>query len=196
MMSVDHLLQQLTQLWNSNQRIYVEQLVIDSNATDSLDSQQWLEMICHEVVLREKLGERPDLNEYQTRFPHLANELGIQWAINRLMNNAETLSPAPSTIDAPKSDSYKPEPTHILGRYEIRSELGRGAIGVVFLAWDAQLKRLIAVKRLRAGLDAKPVELDRMRAEAQAIAKIKHPNIVQIFDVGSSDGLPFLVMEY
>ncbi len=81
-------------------------------------------------------------------------------------------------------------------RYEITSELGRGAIGVVYLAHDVQLKRMVAIKRLRAGSDAKSDELQRMKSEALAIAQIKNPNIVQIFDVGRSDGIPFLVMEY
>ena len=83
-----------------------------------------------------------------------------------------------------------------IGRYEIRSELGRGSTGIVYLAWDPKLKRLLALKRLRSGVDASDEELHRIRAEAEAIAQVRHPNIVQIYDVGEYKGLPFFVMEY
>ena len=69
-------------------------------------------------------------------------------------------------------------------------------MGIVYEAWDPQLKRRLAVKRLRAGLDSSLEELRRIRMEAEVIAKIRHNNIVQIFEVGEADGLPYLAMEY
>ena len=58
-------------------------------------------------------------------------------------------------------------------------------MGVVYRAWDPLLKRTVAVKRLRAGLDADREGLERATTEAEAIGKVQHPNIIQIFDVGS-----------
>ncbi len=83
-----------------------------------------------------------------------------------------------------------------IDRYTIVGELGRGGIGIVYEAWDPKLKRKLAIKRLRAGFDASPEELKSMRSEAEAIAKIRHPNIVQIYDVGELNGMPFLAMEF
>ncbi|MBM4421390.1 MAG: serine/threonine protein kinase [Chloroflexi bacterium] len=73
--------------------------------------------------------------------------------------------------------------------------LGRGGMGVAYRAWDPDLKRLVAVKMLRAA-DADESEIARFRVESEAIARVRHPNIVQVFDVGEEAGQPFFAMEY
>jgi serine/threonine protein kinase len=81
-----------------------------------------------------------------------------------------------------------------IGRFEIRGELGRGAQSVVYLAWDPQLQREVAIKTLHfAGADAaqNAVLLD----EARTVSKFRHPNVVPIYDVGIQDGDPYLVLE-
>src|SRR5262245_2919031 len=85
-----------------------------------------------------------------------------------------------------------PEPEHI-GRYEIVRRLGGGGMGTIYLARDAVLDRLIAIKLLRdEGGDLR----ERFAREARAIARLTHPNIVTIFDFGEHDGQPFIAMEY
>ena len=66
----------------------------------------------------------------------------------------------------------------------------------MFRAWDPLLNRIVAVKRLRSGFEARPDELARLAAEAEAIATLRHPGIVQIFDIGEYDQQPFFAMEY
>jgi tetratricopeptide (TPR) repeat protein len=80
--------------------------------------------------------------------------------------------------------------------YEVVSELGRGGMGVVYLAWQTRLARLTALKMVLAGTHAGPEQLARFRTEAEAVARLHHPNIVQIYDVGEQDGRPYLVFEY
>jgi tetratricopeptide (TPR) repeat protein len=80
--------------------------------------------------------------------------------------------------------------------YEIVRELGRGGMGVVYLARQTALDRLVAVKMILSGLHAGPAELARFRTEAEAVARLQHPNIVQVFEVGQHDGRPFFSMEY
>jgi eukaryotic-like serine/threonine-protein kinase len=77
--------------------------------------------------------------------------------------------------------------------YEILGELGRGGVGVVYQARHRVLGRLVALKMLRAD-DAE--ELARLRLEAETLAGLRHPNIVQIYEVGACDGRPFLALEY
>jgi serine/threonine protein kinase len=83
-----------------------------------------------------------------------------------------------------------------IGRYQILSQLGRGGMGVVFLARDPLLDRLAAVKLLVEGELASAEAVTRFQREAQAIARIQHPNIAQVYESGSAGGRPFLVMEY
>ena len=84
--------------------------------------------------------------------------------------------------------------THI-GRFEIRGELGRGAQSVVYLAFDPQLQREVAIKTLHfSKSDAKRNQA--LLSEARAVSNLKHPNIVPIYDAGEQDGDPFLVFEY
>lgn len=83
-----------------------------------------------------------------------------------------------------------------IGSYEIVDEIGRGGMGVVYKAQDARLKRTVALKVILAGGHAGEVELARFQIEAEAVARLKHHNFVQIYEVGSDEGLPFLALEY
>jgi serine/threonine-protein kinase len=80
--------------------------------------------------------------------------------------------------------------------YEVETVLGRGGMGVVFKARHLKLKRLVALKKLLTGDYASPEELARFRREAEAVAALRHPNIVQIHDAGDVGGRPYFTMEY
>lgn len=84
----------------------------------------------------------------------------------------------------------------IAGRYRVAARLGGGGMGEVFRARDQVLGRTVAVKVLPEALAARPGFVERFRAEAQAAARLSHPNAVQVYDWGSSDGSYFMVMEY
>jgi WD40 repeat protein len=80
--------------------------------------------------------------------------------------------------------------------YEILGELGRGGMGIVYLARQVRLNRRCALKMILAGAHANPEVAARFLAEAEAIARLQHPHIVQIHHVGEADGLPFIELEY
>ena len=91
-----------------------------------------------------------------------------------------------------------PPPTRI-GRYEVASRLGEGGMGVVYLARDPHLQRMVAIKMLQTGEGSGAPETEirqRFTREAQAIAALKHTHIVTIYDVGEDEGRPFIAMEY
>jgi serine/threonine protein kinase len=87
------------------------------------------------------------------------------------------------------------EGTH-LGRYEIRSKLGAGGMGEVYLAQDAQLRRPVALKLLPAEFSQSKERLHRFEQEAYAVAALNHPNIAHIYEIGEAEGLHFIAMEY
>jgi serine/threonine protein kinase len=88
----------------------------------------------------------------------------------------------------------------VLGRYELASELGKGAMGRVFLARDPRINRDVAIKAFDLAMVCAPDELDGARArflrEAEAAGRLNHPNIVTIYDVGETDGIVYIAMEY
>ncbi len=82
-----------------------------------------------------------------------------------------------------------------LGRYEIRSLIGRGGMGVVYCAHDTELNRDVAVKVMPADVSEDADRLSRFKQEAQALARLNHPNILSILDVGSHEGSFYVVSE-
>jgi serine/threonine protein kinase len=79
--------------------------------------------------------------------------------------------------------------------YDILGELGRGGMGVVYLARQVNLKRVVALKMLLPGVELEEM-LGRFRAEAEAVAQLRHPHIVQVHDVGETAGRPYFCLEY
>ena len=82
-----------------------------------------------------------------------------------------------------------------IGRYEIKTSLGKGGMGSLYIARDPNTGRLVAVKLLSAHLDSEELKV-RFEVEAKALAQLNHPNIVDIYDSGQFRGSPFIVMEY
>src|SRR5262249_25955193 len=79
--------------------------------------------------------------------------------------------------------------------YEVEAVLGRGGMGVVYRARHLRLDRLVALKTAVAGSSSGPNERERFRREAEAVAALRHPNVVQVYDVGDAEGRPYFTME-
>jgi serine/threonine protein kinase/WD40 repeat protein len=98
--------------------------------------------------------------------------------------------------EAPHSQSTERPPALAIPGYEILEEVGRGGMGVVFKARHLQLNRIVALKMILSGELASAQETNRLRSEAETIAQVQHPNIIQIFEIGEHEGRLFLSLEY
>src|SRR5262249_34236328 len=144
-----------------------------------------LDLIYAEFLLREELGEHPTLEDYTARFPELAEELRAQIDLHQAL--AELGGEEETTTNHPTA-----RPT--LPGYEVLEEIGRGSMGIVYKARQEKLNRIVALKLLRQ-FDAGPEVQRRFRAEAEAAARLSHPNIVQVYEVGEHQGRPYLALE-
>jgi serine/threonine-protein kinase len=138
--------------------------------------------------------------------PELRRELERRIQAVRQMNDlagreAETLpAPVPSSGDttlAPGSRLAAPKEDGLsIPGYEVLGTLGRGGMGVVYQARQTKLGRIVALKMILSGAHAAEADLARFRTEAEAIARLQHPNIVQIHEIGEHGGLPFFSLEF
>jgi len=143
-------------------------------------------LIEEEFTIRRRYGDEPTCESFIARFPHLADRLGelnVEFPIGssrRALSNSNTNRVSP-TID----------------RFTLTREIGEGGMGTVYLARQEQpVRRQVAIKVIRSGLDSKEV-IARFEAERQALAMMDHPNIARVYEAGTTDqGHPYFAMEY
>ncbi|HEV3083818.1 MAG TPA: protein kinase [Gemmataceae bacterium] len=185
--------------WQKGERVLVETYIAQQPSLQS-DSQVMLGLIANEIIIRQRKGEDPPAEEYRQRFPQFASALELHFADNK--TGADLAFPKTLPLDKPTLDSGK-QPTVVAPPhadaapgYEIREVLGRGGMGVVYKAWQRSLNRMVALKMILAGSHAGSEDVLRFRIEAESAARLQHPNITQIHEVGEANGRPFFAMEY
>jgi hypothetical protein len=168
------------------------------------------DLLVLDLVYRRRQGDQPAPADYLARFPEsvdLVIAVLIGEGCSCLLHDSLTIA----TRARIPSDWGSSDPDGTLGQhsweqsrraawpevagYDILAELGHGGMGVVYQARQQQLNRLVALKMIRAGLDASPGDRDRFRVEAEAVARLRHANILQIYDIGEAAGLPFVALE-
>ncbi len=184
--------------WNANEPVTAEQYLelfpdIQNHSESAID------IVYSEYLVRERLGLNPVIDEYMERFPKYAFELQSQDTFHRAMSfgleNQPAEAPSSASLPDDGTDATPQSALNVPG-YQILGELGRGGIGVVYKARHLQLNRYVALKMLLSGPFANSSSLRRFLVEAEATARLQHPNIIQIFEVGEYEGRPFLALEF
>ncbi len=196
--SPETILREMAAQWESGSRTSVEKILVQYPDLNN-DTQVLLDLIQNEVILREGLKETPTLQEYIKRFPNREKELRIQWEIDSAIRSMMT-----DQARSIHTDLYIPQNIvstsdfdvpRQLQLYQIVRLIGRGGMGVVYLAHDTQLNRPVAIKLLRE-VAPSPKILARFRQEGESASRLHHPNIVQVYQVGQEKNQPYLVFEY
>lgn len=157
------------------------------------------------LIEQSRQGRRPDLERVIAENPDLAAELRELWAtamiaedFGSVCSDGPTVRATPSQLadgDETPATAAPPLPVRI-GDYEVLEELGRGGMGVVYKARQRSLRRVVALKMILRGDLASAADVARFRAEAESAARLNHPHIVPVYEVGQHDGQPYFSMKH
>ena len=155
-----------------------------------------IEEAAREFVEARWRGEEPDIDEFVKRYPHIEHQLR-----QRIQDVREIDVLFDSLVQADDSDFEDiTDEQDLVGKkisnFEIVEIIGRGGMGVVYLAHDTKLKRSVAIKSLPAGLQTGSNARKRFRREAELLASLNHPNIAVIHEIIEEDRSGYLILEY
>ena len=183
--------------WQRGDRVPAETYLAQAPSL-AADPDRAVELVYNEVVLREENGEQPQLDEYVRRFPHLAEGLQRLFAVHEALGSRKLFAVGdtghPPATPAPADGGPAAWPA--VPGYEILGVLGRGGMGVVYQARQLKAQRLVALKMIRSVEHASPQDRLRFQIEAEAVARLQHPNIVQLYEVGELRGQPYFSQEF
>jgi serine/threonine-protein kinase len=157
-----------------------------------------LASVLAELTDRLQRGEHVDLDEIQRSHPDLAADLGELWGavlVADVAGSESVVLENEKTSTAPSFESSFDLPCEFAD-YVLEEEVGRGGMGIVFRARQTSLDREVAVKMILSGTFATKSERERFRAEAEAAARLDHPNIVAVHEVGEHGEIPYFSLRY
>ncbi|MBL8797435.1 MAG: protein kinase [Planctomycetia bacterium] len=185
--------------WNRRDRVRSEQYLAEFPSLNG-DENAVLDLICNEIQLSEEAGQSVNAQDFILRFPGYERQITRQLDLRKQLAQSaadspgETIASSPGVPVAEIVGEFEEVP--IIAGYEMIRELGRGGMGVVYQAKQTALDRVVALKMIRAGVHAGGEERLRFRIEAEAVARLRHANIVQVYEVGEADGRPYIALEY
>ena len=180
--------------WKRGERMPVE-VYLERHPDLRANPEAMLDLIYHEVVLREQIGEEPTAEEYIGRFPPLTDAIREQFEIHCLFTQEHLGS---ESGDRDPSASYSVGTTSSGGlRFRVLRPHAKGGLGAVFVALDSELHREVALKQILDRHADDPVSRSRFIVEAEITGGLEHPGIVPVYGLGNyANGRPFYAMRF
>jgi serine/threonine protein kinase len=162
---------------------------------ETAERDERLAQLFEELSGQQRRGLRPDVEAVCRQHPDLADELRQLLNLAQIADVVARPATGQTTILQAPPRPTPAAPPHSFDGYELIEELGRGAMGVVYKAWEPSLQRFVALKMVLRGDHASTADLARFRGEAQSAARLSHRNIVPVYKVGEHDGRDYFCME-
>jgi serine/threonine protein kinase/formylglycine-generating enzyme required for sulfatase activity len=183
---IDQVCDRFESSWKAGRRPRIEDYL--ESTSEPVRSGRLLELLCVELAYRRRRGEVPTLKEYSKRFPSHTQLLADAFreakeSVQPHRGNATSSRPPVRNEETDEQETQQPAR---LGRYRIIGRLGKGGFGVVYKGYDDGLQREVAIKVQHRHIEA-------YLAEGQILAKLDHPHIVPVFDVGTDNDSCFIV---
>lgn len=158
-----------------------------------MDHDEVLARLLDELLSQEQRREKPQIERMAAEHPELASELRQLWAAVAMAENFAS----PTVVPVIANDELSTEAIALgLADYELLDELGRGGMGVVYRARQKSLNRTVALKMILRRDLASKADVARFRAEAESAARLEHPHIVKVYEVGEHNEQPFFSMQF
>lgn len=163
----------------------------------SADRDELLASLLDDLLASSRSGSVERLEELACQYPDLATELRELWSTMQIAEELTCLSDMldDGNLTLARPVVTTPEIPQNCGDYELLGELGRGGMGIVYRARQLSLGRVVALKMILHGDHATNSDIARFRAEAESAAKLHHPNIVNVYEVGEFEGRQFFSMK-
>ena len=181
---------------NSDPLTRVEQFLAQSTTQVYVDVKR---LVLTEMASRLKMGEALSESEYRQRFPQLTDEITLMistaadLASGRISDSA-IIEQGPARLN--RSEPEFDRPLQKLGDHHLLEVIGRGGMGIVYKAHHSKLNRVVAVKTIVTGKQSDAIASERFRREAEAAARLSHPGIVQVYEIGEQDGVLYFSMGF
>jgi serine/threonine-protein kinase len=175
-----------------------------TSPTPTEEREQRLAELLAELSEQRRQGQTPDINSVAAEHPDLAAELRELWGavllaeelVNFPSGGRKPPEPTLKGFPSPAPEAEIPPSTHSFGNYELLKEIGRGGMGVVYLARHRGLEKVVALKMILRGELATAEDRTRFRTEARAAAALAHPSIVPVYDAGEHEGQAYFSMRF
>jgi len=168
---------------------------VEKHVSDQQRDEQLARLLA-ELTDRLQEGEQVEIDAVCQEYPTLAQELRELWGATMVV---DAIGSGPDVTVSPGVADYDSGAFSLpcrFGDFELLEQIGQGGMGVVYRARQISLNREVAVKMILRGSLATDTDRKRFRAEAEAAAKLDHPGIVPVYEVGERDGRPFFCMKF